>query len=239
MELNSSENSANNLNSTEIVSVSSQISPWLTPFIYVLACDIVLPFYLGKIQVNGQENIPTSGPVMLAPTHRSRWDPLILGYATGRRVTGRDLRFMVTHTEMMGVQGWFIRHLGGFPVDLRRPAIATLRHSIELLLEEQMLVIFPEGGIFQDGEVHSLKQGMARLAISAESTHPNLGIKIVPINITYGEIIPTKGCGVTVNIGEPIVVANYCSQSPKQSGQLLTTALENAIKQLAEDSHNK
>jgi 1-acyl-sn-glycerol-3-phosphate acyltransferase len=73
---------------------------------------LVLPAFFSKITVTGQENIPLTGGVILAPTHRSRWDALILPYAVGRLVSGRDLRFMVSANEMKGVQGWFIRRLG-------------------------------------------------------------------------------------------------------------------------------
>ena len=106
--------------------------------------------------------------MILAPTHRARWDSLLLPYATGRCVTGRDLRFMVTIDECQGLQGWFVRRLGGFPVNARHPAVKTLRHAVELLQDKQMLVIYPEGNIFRDGKLHPLKPGIARLALNAE-----------------------------------------------------------------------
>jgi len=73
---------------------------------------------------------------------------------TGRGVTGRDLRFMVSADEVRGIQGWF--DLGGFPD--KHPAITTLRHE-SLLQQGEMLVIFPEGNIFRDGSLHPLKLG--------------------------------------------------------------------------------
>ncbi|NET17264.1 MAG: 1-acyl-sn-glycerol-3-phosphate acyltransferase, partial [Okeania sp. SIO1H6] len=87
----------------------SSISPWLASLSYFLGHHIVMPLYFRKINIIGKENIPKDGPVILAPTHRSRWDGLIIPYTTGRLVTGRDLRFMVSMDEMKCLQGWLIR----------------------------------------------------------------------------------------------------------------------------------
>ncbi len=62
--------------------------------------DLALPAFFSAIKVVGRENLPSSGPLLLAPTHRARWDALLLPLAAGRRVTGRDCRFMVTLDEI-------------------------------------------------------------------------------------------------------------------------------------------
>ncbi len=213
---------------------TSRVSPWLTSLLYPLGHYVVLPFHFGKIEVTGQEHLPKDGPVILAPTHRSRWDALMMPYSTGQMVTGRDLRFMVTADEVKGVQGWFIRNLGGFAVDIKHPAISSLRYGVELLLDKEMLVIFPEGGIFQDGEVHPIKPGLARLAIQAELSKPGLGVKIVPMSIRYRPRIPQWGAHVKIAIGSPICVADYANGGGKKEAPLLTAQLEKALKNLDE-----
>ncbi|MFM6202717.1 MAG: 1-acyl-sn-glycerol-3-phosphate acyltransferase, partial [Dolichospermum sp.] len=55
-----------------------RVSPWLMPVAYFLGRYIVLPSFFRDIKVTGRENIPRNGPVILAPTHRSRWDSLVL-----------------------------------------------------------------------------------------------------------------------------------------------------------------
>jgi 1-acyl-sn-glycerol-3-phosphate acyltransferase len=153
-----------------------------------------MPLYFRRLKVTGQENIPKTGPVILAPTHRSRWDALVIPYAAGKPVTGRDLRFMVSADEIKGLQGWFIRRMGGFPVNTRHPGIGSIRHSVELLRNGEALVMFPEGNIFRETHVQPLKPGMARIALQVESSKPGIDLKIVPINIRYSQPVPHWRC---------------------------------------------
>lgn len=209
----------------------SRVSPWLTPLAYLLGRHL-LHLFFGHISVTGQQHIPKEGPVILAPTHRSRWDALLVPYAAGRCLTGRDPRFMVTITECQGLQGWLIRHLGGFPVNLKHPSITTLRHAVDLLANSETLVIFPEGGI-RKGKLHPLKPGIARLALSAESNYAGLGVKIIPISIDYSQTNPTWGTNVNINIGKPIKVADYLGSNTKLGAKLLTADLASSLQQLS------
>ena len=79
--------------------------------------DFALNNFFRRRIVIGRENLPLNGSVVLAPTHRSRWDALMLTMAAGRRITKRDCRYMVTRSEMRGLQGWFLNRLGCFPID--------------------------------------------------------------------------------------------------------------------------
>ncbi|NJL62037.1 MAG: 1-acyl-sn-glycerol-3-phosphate acyltransferase [Methylacidiphilales bacterium] len=212
--------SANSAANPQVAYSTSRVSPWLSPLAYLLGRHLVLPCFFGSIAIAGQENIPKTGPVILAPTHRSRWDALLVPYAAGRCITGRDLRFMVTGTECNGLQGWFIQHLGGFPVNLKRPSITTLRHAVDLLRNGEMLVIFPEGGI-RKGELHPLKPGISRLALTAEVNHSDLGVQILPISIDYSQTNPSWGTNVCINIGKPIKVADYISGCIKKDANRL------------------
>ncbi len=221
--------------SAKVVPVTSRVCHWLTPILYFFGRRLVLPFYFRQLKVTGQENIPKTGPVILAPTHRSRWDALLIPFAAGKTVTGRDLRFMVTQDEVKGIQGWFIRRMGGFPVNTKQPGIGSIRHSVELLRSGEALVIFPEGNIFQDGQLHPLKSGMARIALQVESSQPDINLKIVPISIRYSQLVPHWRCDAAVTIGSPLNVADYCTKSAKKSAQQLTHDLERAMRDLDED----
>lgn len=220
-------------NTSKVALYTSRVSPWLAPCVYFLGRQLVFPLYFGQIEISGQENLPTEGSVILAPTHRSYWDSVLLASATGRGVTGRDPRFMVSVDHCKGLKGWFIERLGGFPVDTKRPAITTLRHGVEILQQEEMLVIFPEGDIYRDGYVHPLKPGIGRLALSAELSQPGLNVKIIPIGISYNQTYPTWGCNVNLRIGSPLQVVDYSTGSIKQDAKHLTQDLELALKQLS------
>ena len=211
----------------------SRISPWLAPIMYAIGEKIILPAYFSKVEVIGQENIPTTGPVLLAPTHQAYWDSLLVGLV-GKRA-GRYLRFMVTADECLGIQGWFVRRLGGFPVHVRRPAVQSLRHSVELLQAKEMLVIYPEGNIFRD-RINSLKPGLARIALRAERSRPNLDIKIIPITLTYSNPYPKWRGTAKIRIGQPISVAEYKAGGAKLQSRKLTADLQNELIALGEQS---
>jgi 1-acyl-sn-glycerol-3-phosphate acyltransferase len=223
---------AKNTTNLHVACKTSLISPCLSSLAYSLGTNLLLPNFFGRIEVTGQNNIPATGPVILAPTHRSRWDALLVPFAAGRHVTGRDLRFMVTATECTGVQGWFISRLGGFAVDPQRPSISSLRHAVDLLVDGQVLVIFPEGGI-RKGRVHPLKPGIARLALRAELDHPGLGVQILPISINYSHLNPSWGTKVNVDIGMPIEAAKYVRGCIKADAQFLTNDLTKTLQQLS------
>lgn len=221
--------------STEPDVSQSQVAPWLATVLYPLARRVVLPGYFGRMTITGQEYLPRTGPVILAPTHRSRWDAVVVPALTGRPVTGRDPYFMVSADEMTGIQGWIIRRFGGFPVNTLQPGIAPLRYAVELLQASKMIVIFPEGNIFRDRTLQCLKPGLARLAIQAESSCPGLGVQIVPLWLDYGQPYPQWGCDLTARFGPALSVANCCPQkSTKTRAQVLTHALQSALEILAD-----
>lgn len=211
--------------------IKSRLSPWLAPIMYGIGEKIVLPFYFGNIEVIGQENIPKAGPVVLAPTHQARWDSLLVGLL-GKRA-GRYLRFMVTADECLGLQGWFIRRLGGFPVHVRKPSVKSLRHGVQLLQEKEMLVIYPEGNIYRD-RIHPLKPGLARIALRAERSRPNLDVKVVPISVAYSDPCPKWRGSAKVCIGEPISVSAYKSGTCKLQSKNLTADLQSILMELAQ-----
>lgn len=222
------------LNFSQPALKTSDFSPWLTALVYPLGRHLVLPFYFASIQVVGREHLPKEDcPIILAPTHRSRWDALMVPYAAGFDITGRHLRFMVSANEMQGLQGWFIKRLGGFPIDTLQPAISSLRYGVDLLKAGETLVIFPEGNIFREKQVRSLKPGLARLALQAASSQTKRDLKIVPINIAYSQPIPDRGCNVKINIGSPLSVTAYRRGTSKQQAQKLTADLEAALQHLA------
>lgn len=215
-------------------SISSRISPWLARILYPLGTYLILPFFFNRLEVRGQENVPSTGPVILAPTHRSRWDAVVMPFTTGKWASGRDLHYMISINEYKGIQGWFMKRLGGFPVDPQRPSIGAFRHSVNLLRDGEALVIFPEGDIFRDDKVQPIKPGVARIALDAQSHLSQEEVKIVPISLSYSQPYPTWGCNVRVTIGEPIAVSSYNSDSMRKRAKRLSADLESALRAVHE-----
>jgi 1-acyl-sn-glycerol-3-phosphate acyltransferase len=197
--------------------VNTHVSPWLGPLAMVTTQDLALPLWFRDIQVEGRDCLPPAGPVLLAPTHKARWDALLLPYAAGRRVTGRDCRFMVTLDEMRGVQGWLLRRLGCFAVNQARPTLASLRHAVDLLARGEQLVVFPEGRIRREATAAlRLQQGLARLAALAASR--GVAVPVLPVGIAYSHACPRPCDRAAVVIGEPMWIT-----TPGRDGALAFT----------------
>ena len=145
-----------------------KINPVLGFIAMFVTQDLVLRFFFKKkIILKNGFSIPINSSIILAPTHRSRWDGLILTMAMGRRVTKKDCRFMVTKSEMKGIQGWFLKRLGCFSINQSSPSLSALRYTIDLIEKGEQLVVFPEGKINRYGKKLVLKEGLYRLALLA------------------------------------------------------------------------
>jgi 1-acyl-sn-glycerol-3-phosphate acyltransferase len=192
----------------------------------VVTIDLVLQGYFGELLVLHPEQLPRQGPVLLAPTHRARWDALMLPWAAGRRVTGRDCRFMVTADEMKGLQGWFLHRLGCFPVNQGRPTLASLRFSVELLACGQQLVVFPEGRIRREDGPIRLHQGLARLALMAASQ--GVDVPVVPVGIAYGHADPRPGDGAALCFGPSLRVRGQGREAALAFSAELAVAMQSA-----------
>ena len=136
-----------------------KINPILGFIAMFVTQDIVLRFFFSKKKIiNNGFTIPKNSSIILAPTHRSRWDGIILTMAMGRRVTNKDCRFMVTKSEMEGIQGWFLKRLGCFSINQLAPSLSALRYAIDLVEKGEQLVVFPEGKINKYGKKLLLKK---------------------------------------------------------------------------------
>ena len=205
-------------------SLCNGISPWLGPVAMLVTQDLVLPSYFGPLQVRGQEHLPQGGPVLLAPTHRARWDALMLPFGAGRRVTGRDCRFMVSSDEMTGLQGWCLHRLGCFPVDTRRAGPASLRYALDLLHQGEQLVMFPEGRIQQTDEPISLRPGLSRLVQLAASQ--GVSVPVIPVGIAYGHSRPRWRDRAAICFGE----AQHLCKPDRESAQAFNQSAAHAMR---------
>tara|TARA_A100001388_G_scaffold82801_1_gene59706 strand:+ start:34 stop:708 length:675 start_codon:yes stop_codon:yes gene_type:complete len=197
-----------------------KINPILGFIAMFVTQDIVLRFFFSKKKIiNNGISIPTNSSVILAPTHRSRWDGLVLTMAMGRRVTNKDCRFMVTKSEMRGIQGWFLKRLGCFSINQLSPSLSALRYAIDLIETGEQLVVFPEGKINRQGKKLILKEGLYRLARLA--TKKTDSIIIVPIGIAYSKESPKVGSEFCLTFGQPIFMNDYLNFTIKEFNDFL------------------
>ena len=191
--------------------------------------DIVMKiFFKERKIINNKFNLPKNSSIILAPTHRSRWDGLILTMAMGRRVTKKDCRFMVTKSEMKGIQGWFLKRLGCFSINQISPSLSVLRYAVDLIVKKRILVVFPEGKINKYGKEIVLKEGLFRLARLA-TKKTNL-ITIVPIGIAYSKISPKFRSKVSLCFGEPLIINDHINLSINEFNIILNEKMTNAEK---------
>jgi 1-acyl-sn-glycerol-3-phosphate acyltransferase len=128
---------------------------------YLLAAVVVKPLMRTwfRIRLEGEDNIPAGGPVILASNHRSNMDPVLLASAVKRPVT-----FMAKAELFIGPLGWVLRWIGQFPV--RRGGIdrEALRRTEAVLARGSMLGLFPEG-TRGDGRFSAVHPGLAYIMV--------------------------------------------------------------------------
>jgi 1-acyl-sn-glycerol-3-phosphate acyltransferase len=174
-----------------------------------------LIWLLGRLELSGVENVPRSGPVILAANHLSMADPVIVAAVLPRAtvfMAKDDLR------EIPGMPR-VIEHFGSFTV--RRGAVDrdAIRRAIEVLEQGRSLGVFPEGTRSRSGAIGEPHAGVGMLALRT-------GAPVVPIGISgTDEVRPTKLLWrrprIVVRVGKPI-------SSERTSGALRGAAHEYA-----------
>jgi 1-acyl-sn-glycerol-3-phosphate acyltransferase len=129
-----------------------------------------------RFRVTGADNVPTEGPVIVAPNHKSFYDSFFVGLATRR-----PLHFMAKVELFEGRAARFLSGLGAFPVR-RGTADPVALETARIHLEKgRVLAMFPEGTRYRDPDtLKAPRRGVGRLAIEAQAP-------IVPCAITGTE----------------------------------------------------
>ncbi len=97
--------------------------------------------FVFRMSIEGPENIPLTGPVLLASNHRSNLDPFFLGVSFPRQV-----HFMAK-AELWKFKplGRVIDVLGTFPVNRGEADRAAVKRALEMLGAGAVVGMFPEG----------------------------------------------------------------------------------------------
>ncbi len=119
---------------------------------------------IARLEVEGVENLPAAGPVMLASNHVTNFDVFALQFGLPRPL------FYMAKAELFRLLPLdvSVRWLGGFPVIRGGGDQWALRHARRLLEHGQVVVMFPEGTRNKGRGLRRGKTGAARLALSCE-----------------------------------------------------------------------
>ena len=145
-------------------------------------------------RIIGRENIPSSGPVILAGNHTNNLDCLLL-----ISTTKREINFLGKHILFEGHKGHIMRSMKVIPVDrTKKKNPEALNEASRRLELQEALGIFPEGTINRtDNTILPFKMGTIYLAQKTASP-------IVPF-IIKGKYRPFKN-DLTLTFLKPFVV---------------------------------
>lgn len=118
------------------------------------------------------ENLPGQGPAIIAPNHVSYYDACVIPAGIPYR-----MRFMAMEPLFrIPILGWWISLYGAFPVKQEAPDKSAVVETLKVLKNNEVVLIFPEGGRSATGKLCPFEPGVARLALATGAT-------IVPVSI--------------------------------------------------------
>jgi len=161
--------------------------------------------------IRGVENIPASGPAILASNHLAVIDSFFLPLMIPREVVFLGKQDYFTGKGLKGrLVAAFMRGVGTIPVDRAggKASEAALHTGLRRLREGGLFGIYPEGTRSPDGRLYRGKTGVARLAL--ESGAPVVPVAMIGTNIAQpiGKRIP-KMHRIGVVVGRPLDFSRY------------------------------
>ena len=161
--------------------------------------------------VVGTENIPRTGPVILASNHLSFIDSIFLPLVIERRIS-----FLAKsdYFHGRGIGGWFIKNFllgtGMLPIDRSggKASEASLNTGLRVLANGNMLGIYPEGTRSPDGTMYRGRTGVARMILEGH-------VPVIPVAmIDTDKVMPIhakipKVHRIGIVFGEPLDFSRF------------------------------
>ncbi|MFC0313821.1 lysophospholipid acyltransferase family protein [Gordonia phosphorivorans] len=182
---------------------------WYYLFKYVLMGPLL--WLMGRPKVEGLENLPPDGKVLLASNHLAVVDSFYLPLMAPRRI------FFLAKSEYFtepGLKGrfkkWFFSASGQIPIDRSgaTAAAGALTAGRRILDADGVLCLYPEGTRSPDGRLYKGKTGLARMALES-------GTQVVPVAMVNtdrinppGTILP-RPTRITIKFGTPLDFSRY------------------------------
>lgn len=156
-------------------------------------------FWLLGLKIEGMENVPASGAVIIAPNHVSNWDPIVVGVAMKRPI------YFMAKASLFKYQPlkFFCTKMNAFPVNKEYADRQAIRRALQVLGEGKVLGIFPQGVRNKGGDAKA-QAGVVMIALKS-------GAPIIPIAcVGTGYNVPCGWCrDLTVRVGQPIYLDQY------------------------------
>ena len=186
--------------------------------------------------VEGIENVPRTGPVILASNHLSFVDSVVIPVVAPRKVVflAKEEYFTAPGAKGRLSKAWFTG-LGMVPVSREdtRSALGALETALAVLSRGEALGLYPEGTRSRDGRLYRGRTGVAQLALTS-------GAPVVPVGLRGTDRVQPVGsrlprlAKLVVRFGEPISVGNeYDGVPPGRARRELTDRVMSAIQELS------
>ena len=194
----------------------------------------VLRLFFRRIEVAGQQHVPSAGPVIFILNHpNALMDPLVLLCRAGRPVS-----FLAKEPLFrMPVIGTLVRAMDSIPVYRKMDQADTANNAKtfaaarQLLARGGSLALFPEGTSHSDPKLKPFRTGAARIALGSGVP----GLRIVPAGLFYTDKTTFRS-GALLCFGDAIDVAlvepGPDGEPPAEPVRALTTGLESALGEL-------
>lgn len=136
---------------------------------------LVRTFY--RLRVRGAEHVPDSGPVVLAANHVTYVDALILSAALAR-----PIRFVMYYKfGELPLVGRFLDRARVIPIASARENPQLLARALDdiarALGDDEVVCIFPEGSLTDDGNMRDFKKGIERIVARTPAPVVPLGLQ--------------------------------------------------------------
>lgn len=113
-----------------------------------------------RLRLGGTAHIPARGAALVVCNHVSFMDALVIGGASRR-----PLRFLMDKPIYDSPWlNWLFRLVGAIPVESERHDPGNVRRALQevsrALREGEVVMLFPEGRLTPDGEIHAFRRGL-------------------------------------------------------------------------------
>lgn len=166
-----------------------------------------------KVEVRGEENLPTDGPIILAPNHCNTLMDALVMLRAYNKPTVFGARADMFNNKMVAKIMYFLRIL---PMVRQRDGLRNVLKNVETqdiivetLEHDVRFCIFPEGRHRAAKSLLPLGKGICRAALAANTKFGDKKpIYIVPVGIEYGDFFRYRSTSL-VTYGKPINVTEF------------------------------